>query len=163
MGGKGRETAILRDGGRFNNNLFFGGGGGGAAYSSSYGGYGGLGGGGAGAVGSDTYGGARSLNNDGQRGGTGVWSDQTNQPGGNAGVNSGGGGGGGSHYNANNNGGNGAAGAVIIRYDGIQKFTGGIIYQWSEALYPNTSAVFGESRYVLRTAHIFYESGELVG
>ena len=93
-------------------NYYWGGGGGGSGYSG-YGGHGGRGGGGGGAVGI-TIGGI-GLNS-GSPGGGGNTISWANQPGGNAGANTGGGGGGGSHYNSNNNGGDGGSGIVIIRY-----------------------------------------------
>jgi len=165
LGGKGVETDILRDGtpyGKTIGTLWFGGGGGGSGYSTS-GGAGGMGGGGGGAVGNDNTGDNYSINGPGLRGMTGVTGAWANCAGGNGGANSGGGGGGGSHYNADNFGGNGGSGVVIVRYDGIQKFIGGTVFQWAERSTPVGQEVVMQSSYSLRTVHIFYESGELVG
>ena len=106
-GGIGLYSAITGTG------YFWGGGGGGSGYSG-VGGDGGYGGGGAGSV-QDTYGGIYSLNN-GTNNSAGEINSQTNQPGRDAGANTGGGGGGGSHYFANNKGGNGGSGIVVLRY-----------------------------------------------
>ena len=103
--------------------FYYGGGGGGSSYSGLIGGNGGLGGGGGGAAGNNgnTVGlGDTNGRNAGSNGGLG-----NQQPGGNAGANTGGGGGGGSHYNANNKGGEGGSGIVIIRYNGPQAASGG--------------------------------------
>jgi hypothetical protein len=104
---------------------YFAGGGGGSGYSSTEGGNGGLGGGGGGAAGGNGntvgYGDTNGINAGGN-GGLG-----NNQPGGNAGANTGGGGGGGSHYNSNNKGGDGGSGIVIVRYPGPQAATGGTV------------------------------------
>lgn len=102
---------------------YYSGGGGGSCYSGTKGGDGGLGGGGGGAAGGNgnTVGfGDTNGRNAGGNGGLG-----NNQPGGNAGANTGGGGGGGSHYNVNNKGGEGGSGIVIIRYNGPQAASGG--------------------------------------
>ena len=107
--------------------FYFGGGGGGAEYSAGNGGNGGIGGGGGGAVGV-SYGGQGGIN-PGLPGGGGANNAQTNQPGGDAGANTGGGGGGGSHYNANNKGGQGGSGIVIVKYKGSPRATGGTITQ----------------------------------
>lgn len=151
---------------------YYGGGGGGAGYTFR-GGDGGWGGGGAGAVGGSL--GETSLAQPkapqpgnspfgpGSRGGNGETNSWANQPGGNGAANTGGGGGGGSHYNLNNYGGNGGSGVVIIRYNGIQKFTGGTIVQWCDRSQSGNNSLLMQNRSLLRTAHIFYESGELVG
>jgi hypothetical protein len=102
-------------------------GGGGSAGYSNYGGNGGLGGGGGGAPrGGSTGNGAAGLNS-GANAGDGGLNQWAQQPGGNAGANTGGGGGGGSHYNSNNKGGNGGSGIVVIRYSGSQRATGGTV------------------------------------
>jgi hypothetical protein len=103
--------------------FYYSGGGGGSSYTGTKGGDGGLGGGGGGAAGGNgnTIGlGDTNGRNAGSSGGLG-----NQQPGGNAGANTGGGGGGGSHYNANNKGGEGGSGIVIIRYNGPQAASGG--------------------------------------
>ena len=66
-------------------------------------------------------------------GGGGVVNVQTNQPGGDGGLNTGGGGGGGSHYNANNKGGNGGSGIVIIKYLALNN---------TVAITPSTTSVY---------------------
>jgi len=102
---------------------YYSGGGGGSCHSGTKGGDGGLGGGGGGAAGGNgnTVGfGDTNGRNAAVNGGLG-----NNQPGGNAGANTGGGGGGGSHYNVNNKGGEGGSGIVIIRYNGPQAASGG--------------------------------------
>jgi hypothetical protein len=105
--------------------FYFAGGGGGSGYSSTEGGNGGLGGGVGGAAGGNGttvgFGDTNGINA-GANGGLG-----NNQPGGNAGANTGGGGGGGSHYNSNNKGGDGGSGIVIVRYPGPQAATGGTV------------------------------------
>ena len=108
-GGPGIANSIL------GTSYFWGGGGGGAGYSIA-GGNGGNGGGGGGAVGTST--GGAGLNN-GSPGGGGCTNCQANEPGGNAGANTGGGGGGGSHYTSNNAGGNGGSGVVVVKYPDI--------------------------------------------
>jgi hypothetical protein len=74
---------------------------------------------------------------------------QTNVPGGNGGANTGGGGGGGAHYNSNNFGGTGGSGAVIIRYTGSQRASGGTV-----VTYTTSSVTY--------TAHAFFSSGVFV-
>jgi hypothetical protein len=125
VGGKGAFSRAPFGGiGRFSmidgNPRFYGGGGGGSGYSG-IGGDGGYGGGGAGSV-QDTFGGIYARNN-GTNNSAGEINSQTNQPGRNAGANTGGGGGGGSHYNSNNQGGQGGSGIVILRYPTIPRPT----------------------------------------
>jgi len=144
-GGSGLSSSIL------GTTYYWGGGGGGSGYSNLSG-NGGAGGGGGGAPlsgGSASgtgggYGNTQGINSgvDAIAGSLGA---VTNKAGGNGGTNTGGGGGGGSHQSATNAGGTGGSGAVVIRYTGPQRGTGGTIYSYT-------------SGSTLYTAHAFFTS-----
>jgi len=147
-GGDGFSSSLL------GTTYYWAGGGGGAGYSNIAG-NGGAGGGGGGAPlngGSVSgtgggYGNTQGINA-GSNAIAGTLVAQTNVAGGSAGANTGGGGGGSSHYNLTNPGGSGGSGAVIIRYAGLQKATGGTVYSYTS----------GTTVY---TAHAFFSSDVL--
>lgn len=146
-GGDGISSAIL------GTTYYWGGGGGGAGYTNIAG-NGGAGGGGGGAPlngGSASGTGGGYGNTQGINAGSNSLSGaltpaQPNVIGGSGGTNTGGGGGGGSHYDKTNAGGSGGSGAVIIRYAGGQRASGGTIYTYTT----------GSTYY---TAHAFFSSG----
>ena len=139
-GGPGIPSSIL------GNTYYWGGGGGGAGYTFDAG-NGGIGGGGGGApkINTGGFGGLLGVTT-GTDGVNGTLAAVTNAAGGNGGYGTGGGGGGGSHQFINNPGGNGGSGAVVIRYTGPQKATGGSVFSYTTGT-------------TLYTAHAFFSSG----
>ena len=145
VGGTGLASSIL------GTTYYWGGGGGGSGYSNLSG-NGGAGGGGGGAPlsggsVSGTGGGYGNIQgiNPGADAIAGTLLAVTNKAGGNGGTNTGGGGGGGSHRDTTNAGGTGGSGAVVIRYVGPQRGTGGTIYSYTVGT-------------TLYTAHAFFTS-----